>query len=129
MADVAAREHSYGAPADAVRPDVADAERVAPTVGVRACDTFPKVLIRNGEVFGRRPAIRHKDLGIWQTWTWAEVREEIVAFSLGLSALGLKRGDRFAVVGRNKPRLYWAICAGQALGAVPVPLYADSVAD
>src|SRR5262249_37859630 len=50
-------------------------------------------------------------------------------FSVGLAELGLKRGDKFAIIGRNKPRLYWAMCAGQALGAVPVPLYADSVAE
>ncbi|MFL6936227.1 MAG: AMP-binding protein [Xanthobacteraceae bacterium] len=87
------------------------------------------MLIRNAVIFAERPAIRHKDLGIWQTWTWAQVRDEVIAFSVGLSALGLKRGDHFAVIGRNKPRLYWAMCAGQALGAVPVPLYADSVAE
>ncbi|MFL4985535.1 MAG: AMP-binding protein [Xanthobacteraceae bacterium] len=98
-------------------------------MGAPAIDTFPKLLIRNAVIFAERPAIRHKDLGIWQTWTWAQVRDEVIAFSVGLSALGLKRGDHFAVIGRNKPRLYWAMCAGQALGAVPVPLYADSVAE
>ncbi len=36
-------------------------------------DTFPKLLIRNAQIYATRPAIRHKDLGIWQTWTWAEV--------------------------------------------------------
>ena len=92
-------------------------------------DTFPKLLIRNAEVFRDRPAIRHKDLGIWQSWTWGQVLEEVTALSVGFQELGLKRGDKFAVVGRNKPRLYWAMCAGQALGAVPVPVYADAVAD
>jgi long-chain acyl-CoA synthetase len=92
-------------------------------------DTVPKLLIRNAGAIGGRPAIRHKDFGIWQTWTWREALEEIRAFSLGLAELGLKRGDKFAIIGGNRPRLYWAICAGQALGAVPVPLYADAVAD
>ena len=73
--------------------------------------------------------MRHKDLGIWQSWTWAEMFDDIRAFSVGLEELGLKRGDKFAVIGANRPRLYWAMCAGQALGAVPVPIYADSVAD
>ena len=94
-----------------------------------AADTFPKLLSRNAQVRGARPAIRHKDLGIWQTWTWAQVLEEVRDFSVGLDELGLKRGDKFAVIGANRPRLYWAMCAGQALGAVPVPIYADSVAD
>jgi long-chain acyl-CoA synthetase len=92
-------------------------------------DTFPKLLIRNAEKFRGRPAVRHKDLGIWHSWTWAEVLEEVRAFSIGLAALGLKRDDKVAIIGSNRPRLYWAICAAQALGAVPVPLYADSVAE
>jgi long-chain acyl-CoA synthetase len=94
-----------------------------------AADTFPKLLTRNAQVRGQKPAIRHKYLGIWQSWTWAQVREEVTAFSVGLDELGLKRGDKFAVIGSNRPRLYWAMCAGQALGAVPVPIYADSVAE
>ena len=73
--------------------------------------------------------MRHKDLGIWQSWTWAQMLDEIRAFSIGLAELGLKRGDKFTIVGNNRPRLYWAMCAGQALGAVPVPVYADAVAD
>ena len=92
-------------------------------------DTLPKLLIHNAATIGRRPAIRHKNLGIWQTWTWAEMLEEIRAFSVGIAELGLKRGDHFAIIGSNRPRLYWAICAGQALGAVPVPIYADAVAE
>jgi long-chain acyl-CoA synthetase len=92
-------------------------------------DTCPKLLIHNAEVFGSRVAMRHKDLGIWQSWTWGQMLEEIRAFSVGLEELGLKRGDKIAIVGANRPRLYWAMAAGQAIGAVPVPVYADSVAD
>jgi long-chain acyl-CoA synthetase len=92
-------------------------------------DTFPKLLIRNAENLRGRPAMRHKDLGIWQTWTWDAVLEEVRAFSVGIAELGLVRGDKVAIVGTNRPRLYWAMCAVQALGGVPVPIYADSVAD
>jgi long-chain acyl-CoA synthetase len=92
-------------------------------------DTFPKLLMRNARVYGGRPAYRHKDLGIWQVWTWAQVHDEVRAFSVGLRELGLTRGDKVAIVGSNRPRLYWAMCAAQALGAVPVPIYADSVAE
>ena len=92
-------------------------------------DTFPKLLIRNASTYAGRPAIRHKYLGIWQSWTWREVLDEVRAFSVGLSALGVKRDDKVAIVGYNRPRLYWTMAAAQALGAVPVPLYADSVAD
>jgi long-chain acyl-CoA synthetase len=92
-------------------------------------DTFPKLLIRNAELLRDRPAMRHKDFGIWQTWTWEQVLAEVRAFSIGLCELGLKRDDKVAIIGSNRPRLYWAMCAAQAIGAVPVPIYADSVAE
>src|SRR5262249_46937818 len=92
-------------------------------------DTFPKLLVRNAHLYGDRPAFRHKDLGIWQVWTWAEVLKEARAYAVGLSRLGLKRGDTIAIVGSNRPRLYWSLMAAQMLGAVPVPVYADAVAD
>ena len=92
-------------------------------------DTLPKLLIHNAGAIGGRSAMRHKDLGIWQAWTWVQMLEEVRAFSIGLAERGLKRGDKFTIIGSNRPRLYWAMCAGQALGAVPVPVYADAVAD
>ena len=92
-------------------------------------DTFPKLLMRNARAYAGRPAYRHKDLGIWQVWTWAQVLDEVRAFSVGLRELGLERDDKVAIVGSNRPRLYWAMCAAQAWGAVPVPIYADSVAE
>jgi len=101
---------------------------VASTAAAEA-DTFPKLLIHNAHTIGARPAVRHKDLGIWQTWTWAQVLDEIRAFSIGLEELGVARSDKFAIIGGNRPKLYWSMCAGQALGAVPVPLYADAVAE
>lgn len=92
-------------------------------------DTFPKLLLRNARAFGDRPAMRHKDLGIWQTWTWVEMRDEVLALAAGLHRLGLKRGETVAIVGANRPKLYWSVAAVQALGAIPVPVYADAVAD
>jgi long-chain acyl-CoA synthetase len=94
-----------------------------------AADTFPKLLIRNAHLYGPRPSMRHKDLGIWQTWTWGEVLEIVRAYAMGLSRLGLKRGETIAIVGANRPRLYWSVMAAQMLGAIPVPVYSDAVAD
>jgi long-chain acyl-CoA synthetase len=62
-------------------------------------DTFPKILLRNAKVFGDRTAVREKDFGIWQSWTWSEVLDEIRTFSLGLKELGLQKGDKVAIVG------------------------------
>src|SRR5438876_2342580 len=92
-------------------------------------DTFPKLLLRNAAQFGNRPAYRHKDLGIWQTWTWAQVTEIVRAYAAGLQRLGLQPGDTIAIVGSNRPKLYWTMMAAQALRATPVPVYSDAVAD
>ena len=92
-------------------------------------DTFPKYLLRNAERFADRPAMRHKDYGIWQSWTWSEQMAEVRALAIGFRELGLKRGDKIAIVGANRPRLYWSFAAAQSLGAIPVPVYADAVAE
>ena len=99
------------------------------TDGAACADTFPKLLLRNAEYLADRPAMREKAFGIWQTWTWSEVLDEVRAFALGLKKMGLKRGDSIAIIGDNRPRLYWTFLAAQSLGAVPVPVYQDAVAD
>ena len=93
-----------------------------------AINTFPKYLLRNADIYTSRPAMRHKNFGVWQSWTWAQLLEEIRAYSLGLQSLGVKAGDKVALVGGNRPRMYWTFAATQALGAIPVPVYAESVA-
>ena len=93
-----------------------------------ALDTFPRLLLHHAAVRPARPAIREKDLGIWQTWTWAQSLEHVRAIACGLAAQGFRRGDHLAVIGANRPRLYWSMMAAQALGGVPVPLYEDAIA-
>ncbi len=92
-------------------------------------DTVPKLLLRNAREHADRPAIRHKDFGIWQTWTWAQLADEVRAFAVGLRKIGVERGDTVAIIGDNRPRLYATFAAVQSLGGVPVPVYQDSVAD
>ena len=92
-------------------------------------DTFPRLLQSHVKLRPAQDAMREKNLGIWQSWTWAEAASEIRALACGLASLGLKRGDKLAIIGDNRPRLYWAMTAAQALGAIPVPLYQDAVAD
>ena len=92
-------------------------------------DTFPKWLEHNAKGRPSRPAMRHKDLGIGREWSWAEVHRTVRCYALGLMTHGLQRGDKIAIIGTNRPKLYWSIMAAQMLGAVPVPVYADAVAD
>ena len=71
-------------------------------------------------------AIREKDYGIWQSYTWQEYYDRARRIALGLAALGFQRGDKAAIIGDNRPELYWSVMSVQALGGVPVPLYQDS---
>ena len=96
---------------------------------IKTYDTFPKLLRYNAEHRANKPAAREKDLGIWQSWTWSEVKDEVFSVAAGLIDMGIKRGDRIAIIGDNRPRLYWMIAIAQTVGAVPVPVYQDSVAD
>jgi len=91
-------------------------------------DTFPRLLAHHARVRPDHPATREKDLGIWQTWTWAEVAAEVRALACGLAAQGFTRGMHLAIIGDNRPRLYWAMIAADALGGVPVPMYQDAPA-
>jgi long-chain acyl-CoA synthetase len=90
--------------------------------------TLPRLLIRNAHTMAERPALREKNRGIWQTYSWARYHREVGQFALGLAALGFRRGDKLSVIGDNRPRLYWAQLAAQCLGGVAVPVYQDSIA-
>ena len=90
--------------------------------------TLPRLLLRNARELAERPAIREKDRGIWQTWTWRQYEDQVRDFALGLASLGLRRGDRLSVIGDNRPRLYAAQLAVQCLGGVSVAVYQDSIA-
>src|SRR5262245_28717312 len=92
-----------------------------------AHDTFPKLIAANAHGRPRKVAIREKDLGIWQSFTWQHYLEEAQLIALGLASLGFARGDKTAIVGDNRPQLYWAVAATQILGGIPVPLYQDSI--
>ena len=90
--------------------------------------TLPRLLIRNAQTMGERPALREKDRGIWQTYSWAQYYQEVRDLTLGLAAHGFRRGDKLSVIGDNRPRLYWAQLAAQSLGGVAVPVYQDLIA-
>jgi long-chain acyl-CoA synthetase len=90
--------------------------------------TFPRLLLMHAAQRPASPATREKDLGIWQTWTWAQVAAEVRALACGLAAQGFKRGMHLAIIGDNRPRLYWSMTAAQVLGGIPVPMYQDAPA-
>ena len=92
--------------------------------------TFPRLMLDHAaDGNPDAPALREKDLGIWQTTSWRALATLVAEIAGGLAQAGMRRGDHLVVVGENRPRLYAAMIAAQALGAVPIPLYQDAVAD
>jgi long-chain acyl-CoA synthetase len=90
--------------------------------------TLPKLLLsRQTRKEGGRVAIREKDLGIWQSYTWEDYWFQVRTFAAGLAALGYKRGDTLGIIGDNRPQLYWAQVAAMCLGGIPVPMYQDAI--
>jgi long-chain acyl-CoA synthetase len=107
---------------------VQDAPNSVADLQALGASTFPRLLLEHARARPNAPALREKHLGIWQTLSWADLAEQVQSMAAGLAALGLSRGQHLAVVGENRPRLYAAMIAAQALGAIPVPLYQDAVA-
>jgi long-chain acyl-CoA synthetase len=94
---------------------------------LKTYDTFPKLLVRNAETLGdRKVAMREKEFGIWQEFSWKEYHDHVKYFSLGMVSLGLQAGDKVAIIGDNRPEWVWGEVAAQAVGAVPLGLYQDS---
>jgi long-chain acyl-CoA synthetase len=90
--------------------------------------TLPQLLRRNAEHMPDRPALREKDLGIWQPYSWRRYWAEVSDFASGLAAEGFGPGDKLSVIGENRPRLYFAQLAAQSLGGISVPVYQDAIA-
>ncbi|TVO58491.1 AMP-dependent synthetase/ligase [Denitromonas halophila] len=97
--------------------------------GQAELNTFPRLLMQHAQQRPNRPAMREKEYGIWQTYSWAEVAQNVRAIACGLAELGFKRGDRLGIIGDNRPRLYWSVAACQCLGGIPVMMYQDAVAE
>jgi long-chain acyl-CoA synthetase len=90
--------------------------------------TFPHILLDNVRKFpASKIAMREKEYGIWQSYSWQDSLDQVRDFALGLAALGFKKEDKMAIIGDNRPRLYWGMAACQCLGGVPVPLYQDAI--
>lgn len=90
--------------------------------------TLPQLLRKNAAALRGKTAMREKDLGIWQPYSWERYWEETRDLALGLAAAGFKAGDKLAVIGENRPRLYFAQLAAMCLGGIAVPAYQDAIA-
>ena len=89
-------------------------------------ETFTRLMLRHAAERPHDAALREKEFGVWQTTTWSDLATLVRELACGLAETGLKRGEHLVVIGENRPRLYAAMLAAQALGAIPVPLYQDA---
>jgi long-chain acyl-CoA synthetase len=94
---------------------------------VQSLDTFPKVLAYNARNWPKEVAMREKEFGIWQEFTWQDYHDRVKWMTLGMRALGLGQGDVVGIIGENRPEWVWAEIAAHALRGMSVGLYQDSL--
>ncbi len=90
--------------------------------------TFPRLLLEHARQRPNEHALREKEYGIWQTWSWQRAADEVRWMACGLTSLGFKAGNNLAIAGNNRPHLYLTFLAVQSLRGIPVPMYQDAVA-
>jgi len=96
---------------------------------VAAFDTFPKLLADNARRAPGEVAMREKEFGIWNAFTWADYQRRVRLLALGMADLGVKRGDVVALIGDNRPEWVWGEVAAHAIGAMSLGIYQDSIHD
>lgn len=89
--------------------------------------TLPQLLFEKAEKQGKKVALRQKNLGIWQEWTWREYYKAVESLSLGLKdKFNIMPADRIGIIGDNRPQWLVAELAAQSLGAIPIGIYQDA---
>ena len=74
-----------------------------------------------------RPALREKDFGIWNTYTWKDYYAYVRKTALGLKELGLGKGDTIAIISDNIPELLFVAIGAHAIGAISAGIYQTSM--
>jgi long-chain acyl-CoA synthetase len=90
-------------------------------------DTLPKLLRLNATQHGDDFAMREKQFGLWQSYTWRDYHERVRRFALGFHALGLGKGDVVGIIGDSRPDWVAAAVASHAVRAQSLGIYQDSL--
>jgi len=89
-------------------------------------NTLPKIFRNQVKRFGNKKIfMRHKDFGIWLSYTWQECFERTENVFFGLVSIGFEEGDGIGIIGDNDPRWFWAEYATQIGRGILVGLYVD----
>lgn len=88
--------------------------------------SFPELFFSQVERKGDSTALRNKELGVWKRISWREYGRMVVEVAAGLLACGLKRGEKVAILGDNRPE--WLVChlATMTVGGVTCGVYPTS---
>src|SRR5258707_122136 len=98
----------------------------AQTAGLTLCG----LLLRTAEDYGDLPAYSDRDGdAAWQTLTWRQFRDQALRLAAGLVRLGLKPGERVALMLPNRMEHVLADQAVLHAGGVPVTFYATLAPD
>jgi long-chain acyl-CoA synthetase len=90
--------------------------------------TVPGEFVRRLDHRAGRPALRRLGDEGWETWTFAQLAEQISTHAAGLRAFGVEPGHRVLLMMRNRPDFHWLDTAAQMLRATPVSIYNSSSA-
>jgi long-chain acyl-CoA synthetase len=85
--------------------------------------TIPQLLRERAALHGDGLALREKEYGIWNRYSWRHYYETARAVALGLLSLGIKPGDRVAIAGEDTPEWFYADLGTQMIGAIAVGIY------
>jgi long-chain acyl-CoA synthetase len=86
-------------------------------------NTIPRLLWGRSEEWAELTVIRHKKFGVWKDISWKEYGGKVKHVALGLIGLGLKRGDRVAIMSENTPEWLFSDAGILAAGGVSVGVY------
>lgn len=90
-------------------------------------NTFPKLLLYNADTWPQEIALREKEFGIWNEFSWADYQKIVKLFALGMHKLGIGKGDSVGIIGDNRPEWVAGEVAAHALRAMIFGIYQDSM--
>ncbi|WP_419715236.1 long-chain fatty acid--CoA ligase [Kiloniella laminariae] len=90
-------------------------------------DTLPKILAFNAENYPDAVALREKEFGIWNQFTWRDYHDHVARMSLGMAELGIVAGDTIALIGDNRVEWVWGEIAAHSCRAMSMGIYRDAL--
>ena len=91
--------------------------------------SIPQLLRWRVQNTGDKVALREKDFGCWNSYTWNQYYDYVCKTSLGLLEIGLKKGDIIALIGDNIPEMLFIALGAQSIGAISAGIYQTTMPD